>query len=132
MAAFKDIKIALDSYLDSMGSDVIAWEGVRFSPMSAGLYLRPTVLPAVSNVAALNRTQEHNGIYQIDIIADRDTDIDTIFDKADEIRQHFLAVDSLTENTTSIFLRSITQLVLDDDEAYLYLPVQITWSSYSL
>lgn len=132
MAAFKDIKIALDSYLDSMGSDVIAWEGVRFSPMSAGLYLRPTVLPAVSNVAALNRTQEHNGIYQIDIIADRDTDIDTIFDKADEIRQHFLAVNSLTENTTSIFLRSITQLVLDDDEAYLYLPVQITWSSYSL
>lgn len=131
MALLTDIKIALDTRLSVMGADTIAWEGVRFDPKSVSLYLRPTLLPAVADIVTLERTHERSGIYQIDIIVTRDTDLATIMAKADEIRQHFLNVDTLTEGTTSIFLRNISQLVLDDDEAFLYLPMQIGWVSYS-
>lgn len=129
--ALLDIKIALDSYLDTMGADTVAWEGEQFAPGSTSLYLRPTILPVASELDQLDRTHERAGIYQIDIIATRGLSVATVYAKAEEIRQHFLAVDSLTEGGTSLFLRQISALVLDSDEAYHYLPVQIGYVTYS-
>ena len=69
---FADISSALDSRLNNLaGSSPIAWENTVFTPVKDTLYLRPTILPALTTQAALGTSgiDEYIGIYQIDIFA---------------------------------------------------------------
>lgn len=69
----------------------VAWENVQFEPKEDEPYLRPFLLPATTQAAALGQDAEnlHVGIYQIDVLSPAGTGWGDCANLAGKIQRHF-------------------------------------------
>lgn len=109
MSLINNIQNALNTKLSSLsGSPSIAWPNTKFQPTNATSYLRPTLIPATSDLFTINNENRHKGIYQVDIFVQPEKGTSTLWLLADSIRDHFKGVTSLTSGGDIIHLQEIS------------------------
>ena len=109
---FADISSALDSRLNTLtGQSPIAWENTAYIPVKDTLYLRPTILPALTIQAGLGTSglDEYVGIYQIDIFAPAGKGRGEAEIKADAVADHFKRGTDLSKNGKTVRLGDVSR-----------------------
>ena len=109
---FADISSALDLRLNTLtGQSPIAWENTAYIPVKDTLYLRPTILPALTLQAGLgvNGIDEYIGIYQIDIFAPAGKGRGEAEIKADAVADHFKRGTDLSKNGKTVRLGDVSR-----------------------
>ena len=109
---FADISSALDSQLNTLtGQSPIAWENTAYIPVKDTLYLRPTILPALTIQAGLGTSglDEYVGIYQIDIFAPAGKGRGEAEIKADAVADHFKRGTDLSKNGKTVRLGDVSR-----------------------
>lgn len=131
---FKDIQAALDTRLNSLsGSPSIAWENMPFTPTQGTLYLRPTFLPADSIPATLSAsgTDEHMGIYQIDIFVEAGKGKGEAITQADAIADHFKPVTELTYNSKTVRCIKVARASAQTVDGWYQIPIEISYLAFT-
>jgi hypothetical protein len=131
--SYLDISAALDSNLNTFAtanSIVVAWENKDYQPVTGTLYLRPTLLPADTESIGLGNTssEDHLGIYQVDVIAPIDKGKGQAITKADLVKTAF-PKGNLTYNGLKLRIRSVSRGSGSRDGAYYIVPVFISYHS---
>ncbi len=108
MSTFNDIQNALNTKLNSVSNiPTVYWPNTQNEPAQGTSWIRPTLMPATSELYTLNNENMHKGIYQIDIFTPlKKGSYDTIA-IADSIRDAFNRA-SLVANTTTVFIQNIS------------------------
>jgi len=130
---FLDISAALDTNLNTFATDnsiPVAWENIDYQPIAGTLFLRSTILPADTLPIGLGNTssEDHLGLYQIDVISPIDKGKGQAFTKADLLATHF-ARGELTYNGVIIRIKSVSRGSGSRDNAWFVVPVFINYQS---
>lgn len=136
MSAFNNISIALNQRLDAYAtanSRDVAFENIKHEPTTGALYLRPTVLPAETEVAGIGSSgkEHHQGFFQIDVFAPIDDPKATALNEADSIADYFTQELTLTYNGISVRLREISLGAATRERAWFMVPVLINYYSFT-
>lgn len=108
MSTFNDIQNALNAKLASIsGLPTIFYENIQNTPSQGTSYLRPTVLPASSELYTFTEGDLHHGIYQIDIYTQVKKGTSPMLLLADAIRDGFRRA-KLTSGSTTVFIQNIS------------------------
>tara|TARA_A100000171_G_C2140369_1_gene154929 strand:- start:1839 stop:2240 length:402 start_codon:yes stop_codon:yes gene_type:complete len=128
--SFIDIQAALATRLNTVaGLPAIYWPGVKETPTNGTDFVRPTLIPATSELIVLNSKQDNSGIYQVDVFIDHGEGEGPLITIVDAIKDHFKAATTLTQNTTIVFIKNISILPMERDEAWLRGGVEIVYKS---
>ena len=132
MTVFMDINAALDSRLNSMpGLPPVAWPNVEFCPTPGTMWVRPTILPGGTS-GATTMTDEHIGIYRVDVFSPAGTGKGSAIVMADSIADFFKPMTELTFNGRAVrCLKVGIGNAVQDDEWY-HVPVDITYLSHTI
>jgi len=130
MSAFADISAALDELTSELGLPT-AWENRDFEPTNDTLYLRPTLLPATTEPSGLPDSDEHSGIYQVDVIAPMGSGKGEAIEKADIVANQFKRGKIITHNGVNVWVLSVSRGVGGRDGSWYILPVQISYKAYT-
>ena len=125
---FADISSALDLILNTLtGQSPVAWENTAYIPVKDTLYLRPTILPALTLQAGLgvNGIDEYIGIYQIDIFAPAGKGRGEAEIKADAVADHFKRGTDLSKNGKTVRLGNVSRNsgIRDEDRFIISLSI---------
>ena len=108
MGVFNDIQNALTNELAGIsGLPTIYNENVEDTHVRGTSYLRPTNLPAKSELFTLNNESWHPGIYQVDIFTPIKKGTAPALLIADAIAEHFKRL-SLTSGSTIVHVQEIS------------------------
>lgn len=108
MSVFTDIENALNTKLNSIpGLPNIFWPNEQKEPTQSTSWIRPTLLPASSELYTLNGEDYHQGIYQIDIFVPLKIGTALADSYADTIYLSFKR-QTLSKNTTDVFIQQIS------------------------
>ena len=130
---FADISSALDSRLDTLtGQTPIAWENTAYIPVKDTLYLRPTILPALTIQAGLGTSglDEYVGIYQIDIFAPAGKGRGEAEIKADAVADHFKRGTDLSKNGKTVRLGDVSRNSGIKDEDRFIISISINYMAH--
>tara|TARA_R110002095_G_scaffold212958_1_gene202884 strand:+ start:332 stop:748 length:417 start_codon:yes stop_codon:yes gene_type:complete len=130
---FADISSALDSRLNTLtGQSPIAWENTAYIPVKDTLYLRPTILPALTLQAGLgvNGIDEYIGIYQIDIFAPAGKGRGEAEIKADAVADHFKRGTDLSKNGKTVRLGNVSRNSGIRDEDRFIISISINYMAH--
>jgi len=136
MTAFLDISAALDARLDALtGSPSIAWPNDKFKPVNGTLYLQPNLLPAdvapsTIGVSSTGGTDDHAGVYLINIFAPADEGKNEAYTMADSIADHFKQVTELTYNGRVVRCMNVSIAPALKDGDRWQVPVRINYTSH--
>lgn len=132
MAVFTNIESALNQRLNSLpAKPPIAWPNTKFTPINGVTYLRPTILPASTELSTLNRGQTHSGIYQIDINVPLDKGVNVLDALLDNLYTHFSSQDILVSGPTNVFITSIGRGRAIRQDAFYVGFIEINYLCYS-
>lgn len=124
---FHDIQIALDTVLSNTPNmPLIAWENVEFVTEFGSSFLRPTLIPAKSVLVTLDGSEEHKGIYQIDIFTQAGKGVGEAMILADEIYNSYSGK-TLKTNTSTIWIMNIGIGKGEKEEAWDHHFVEINY-----
>lgn len=137
MSTFLDISAALDDRLNTMeAAPPIMWENYRTSREQGTIFLRPTLLPAEVSALTMSSagTDEHIGIYQIDIFAPLNDGKYNTLVLADKIADWFAPGLALTYNTTTTSIVSVSRRasVRDATDSWFITPVEVRYQSFTV
>tara|TARA_B110000046_G_scaffold61020_1_gene68614 strand:+ start:642 stop:1058 length:417 start_codon:yes stop_codon:yes gene_type:complete len=130
---FADISSALDLRLNTLtGQSPIAWENTAYIPVKDTLYLRPTILPALTLQAGLgvNGIDEYIGIYQIDIFAPAGKGRGEAEIKADAVADHFKRGTDLSKNGKTVRLGNVSRNSGIRDEDRFIISISINYMAH--
>lgn len=128
--SFLNIQSALAQRLDALvGLPTIYWPGTKETPTHGTDWVRPTVLPATSELLVLDGTQDDSGVYQIDVFIDAGRGEGPLLTIIDNIRTHFKASTTLTQSGTDVFINSVSVSQIEQDNAWLKGSVLVTYKS---
>ena len=130
---FADISSALDSRLNTLtGQSPIAWENTAYIPVKDTLYLRPTILPALTIQAGLGTSglDEYVGIYQIDIFAPAGKGRGEAEIKADAVADHFKRGTDLSKNGKTVRLGNVSRNSGIRDEDRFIISISINYMAH--
>lgn len=128
--SFLNIQSALAQRLDALvGLPTIYWPGTKQTPTQGTDWVRPTILPATSELETLSGTQDDSGIYQIDVFIDAGEGEGPLLTIIDNIRTHFKASTTLTQSGTDVFINSVSISQIEQDNAWLKGSVLVTYKS---
>jgi hypothetical protein len=133
MSTFANILNGLNTRLNSLsGLPEVAWPNTKYNPKQNTTWIRPTLLPATSQLYTLKDERFHQGIYQVDIYVPLEKGTKTLYDLADDVRQHFEAQRSLTSGSDTVFIQEVSMSPATRDESWYSLFVSISYQCYSL
>lgn len=122
MGVFSDIHNALNTQLASIsGLPDIYFPNSSKEPSQGTAYLRPTLLPAISEIYTLSNENSHQGLYQIDIFVPLKAGIAAANNYADIIRESFNRARLKTNNT----IVQIQQISISQNQR-----IESWWSCY--
>ena len=130
---FADISAALDLRLNTLtGQSPIAWENTAYIPVKDTLYLRPTILPALTLQAGLGVTgiDAYIGIYQIDIFAPAGKGRGEAEIKADAVADHFKRGTDLSKNGKTVRLGNVSRNSGIRDEDRFIISISINYMAH--
>lgn len=128
--SFLNIQSALAQRLETVsGLPTVYWGAIRKAPSKGTNWVRPTLVPFESNPALLDGTQDDSGIYQVAIFIDLGEGEGPLLTIMDAVKDHFKQSTVLTQDTTTVFINtiSISQPVIT--EAWLQGNVEIKYKS---
>lgn len=134
MSAFLDISAALNGRLNTLtGSTPVAWENYPYEPAQGTMYLRPTLIPDDTETATMgtNGTDEHSGVFQIDVMAPAGGGRGAAYVKADSIADHFKRETELTYNGRLVRCLNVSINTATQDNGWFMLPVRVDYLSYT-
>lgn len=131
MSVFINIENALNTKLATLsGSPAVQWPNTRYQPSENTPFLRPTILPAATVLDTLAGTEEHKGIYQIDVFVPLEKGISAVNTLLDSIATLFRASKTLAA-TDIVFIQSISRGKAERQESWYVSFVQINYICYS-
>lgn len=132
MGVYTNIYAALNTRLDALPSrPPVAWPNTNYKPILNTTYIRPTLLPAASELSSLARGQTHRGIYQIDVFVPVEKGINTLTTWLDAIESHFAAQDTLTAGSTKVYIQQSGISDFQRDEAWFFGYISINYLVYT-
>jgi predicted AlkP superfamily phosphohydrolase/phosphomutase len=133
MGVITNIQLALETPLRSLQSNVldIAFPNIKFTSTINKAFLRPTLIPATTDLYTLNGQHRYSGIYQIDIIVPLNRGLHQLNDIADTVLELYSLQSSLIANSTIVHIQNISPLPTQRDESYFQGGVQINFLSYN-
>jgi len=134
--AFLDISAALDANLNTLAlanNIPVAWENSSYTPVTGRAYLRATLLPADTDGLGLadNSTDEHLGIYQVDVFAPIDTGKGQAVMLADSIADQFKRGTELIYNGVKVRIKTVSRSTGSRDGSWFIVPVYIQYYSFT-
>lgn len=109
MGVFSNIQKAMDTTLASVSAiPPIAWSNVEYIPTQGATFVRPTLMPAGSQMATLNGTSRNPGIYQIDIFTPSGKGQGASLVIADAIKIKFESNRRIAANSDTIFILQVS------------------------
>ncbi len=127
MSVFNDIQNILNTKLNTLGSlPTIYWPNDQNQPTQNISWLRPTLLPAASELYTLNNENYHQGIYQIDIFVPLKAGTSVALLIADTIRAGFNR-QSLTANGTIVHVQRISISQSQREESWWHCYVEVNY-----
>ena len=134
MSAFLSISAALDGHLNVMPSlPPVAWENVPYTPDEDGLYLRPTLLAGDTVGASIGSdgSDEHVGVYQVDVFAIASTGKNAAITMADLIADHFKPSVELTHNGVSVNVVRVSRSAAIAEGSRYKISVDVRYQSFT-
>lgn len=133
MGIYVDLEAALNTKLASLpNAPPIAWPNTRYEPEHGDIYIRPTVLPAATTLFVLDSTQEHKGIYQIDVFVPANSGIYYLCNFLDSIEDLFRTNLTLSAGSTTVYIQQIGRGPFTRQDNYLVGYISINYLCYSL
>ncbi len=128
MGVFSNIQTAMDTTLASTPSvPPIAWSNVEYTPTIGTTFVRPTLMPAGSQMATLNGTLKNPGIYQVDIFTPVGKGEGAALIIADRIKMHFEANRRLVANSDTIFILQVSLGKGERENAWNHIFVEVNY-----
>lgn len=133
MSYLLQLQTSLDTKLSQIsGSFDVAWENMDYNPTKGQGFLRPTLILTESNFAALDGSQENNGIYRVDVFVPLGEGPRQALLKIDEIYDHFKSDLLLLDDINKIYIKTINRsspaLI---EEAWYMVSLDINFTCYS-
>lgn len=130
--SFIDTEKALQKALNSIVDlPRIAWPNTKFEPVIGQSFIRPTLLPAASELYTLNEYNKHKGLYQIDIYVPCDKGTKDLYNIADNIRTFFQENRRLLSNNQTVLVMEIDLGRFERQEAWYTNFVEIHYISFN-
>jgi len=108
MSVFTDIENALNTKLNAVsGLPHIVWPNSTEIPVQSESWVRPTLIPASSQLYTLNNGDMHQGIYQVDIFVPLKIGTALVDSYADLIRDSFRR-QTLVKNSNNVFIQQVS------------------------
>lgn len=108
MSLNNNIQNALTKQLSLVASlPPIAYANTNFEPAKGQDYVRPTLLPAKSDLFSLN-VGRHQGIYQVDLFTALNKGTAPLLLLADSIRDKFLSQLTLISDVDTVFIQEVS------------------------
>lgn len=127
------IRTLLDAHLLSVAGDVpVQTENTRITP-GVDPWMRSTVLPANSQVAAFGGgvVLKAQGIYQVDLMYPAGVGLDAVSAMAEAVCGAFFAGTQLTDGSQVVLTTNVSQFAAQVDAQMNYsVPLRIEWQSY--
>lgn len=135
-SAFLDISAALDVNLNTLAtanSIDVAWENEGYTPVTGIAYLRATLLPADTAGVGMadNSSDEHLGIYQVDVFTPTDDGKGQAVNLADDIADQFKRGTELTYNGVTVRIKTVSRSSGSRDGSWFIVPVSIQYYSFT-
>lgn len=132
MGVYTDIEAALNTKLNTLaGHPPIAWPNMRFEPTNNETYLRPTLLPAQTELNTIAGQQLHKGIYQVDVCVPLKTGIASLTSWLDAIDSLFARGTTLTANSNSVLIQNVGMGRTERQDAWYVGYIEIYYLCYS-
>lgn len=132
MGIFSNIENALNTRLASLaGLPAVAWPNTKYIPTENTLFIRPTLLPAATNLDTLGGGELHAGIYQIDVFVPLEKGINTLNNLLDNIASLYRDSKTLTADTNIIFVQAVGRGRTERQEAWFTSFVEINFICHS-
>lgn len=134
MSVFANIHRLLDEKLKTLpSSPYVSWPNAEVRPGNAQLteYIRPTLLLASTELNTLSGTDRIPGIYQVDIFGQLNRGIRQVYNIADEIKEHFSATRTLTQDETKVYIQNINLGQAQREDAWFRVFVEVEFICYN-
>jgi len=134
MSEFTNISAALDGHLNTMASvPPIAWENKTYKPVKGTLYIRPTLLPGNTVGATLSTagTDEHVGIYQIDVISEATKGKNAAIVMADLVADRFKPVTEITYSGVTVRAVTVSRGAGVVESGWYKIPVTVRYLAFT-
>lgn len=99
-------------------------------PKHTESFFRLTHIPSASDLSTLNNEHKFQGFYQIDIFVPTEIGTKTLYEYADDIKDHFDR-QTLTSGSDRVFIQEVFPLVIEKQEAWFVCSMQINYICYS-
>ena len=136
--AFQDISAALSANLNTYAaanSIPVAWENVKYLPVTGAKYLRETLIPSSTEQVELGAAgiDETLGIYQVDAFTPAHSDLGKSEAQilADGVANQFKRGALLTYNGVNVRIRKVSPGGGAIDGAWYMIPITIEFKSYT-
>lgn len=133
MGVFSNVQRALDTQLATLSaSPPVAWSNVKYTPVVGTSYLRPTILPANSELTTLTDHKRNPGVYQVDIFTEVEKGEGAGLTLADSIKSLFEGNRRLTAGSDIVFIKQISLGRGERQNAWNHIFVEIHYECYSI
>ena len=129
--SFANIEIALQTQLASAVTVPIYWPNTEQAPQLAASYVRPTLLPAGTELYTLSSFKKFKGIYQVDIYVPLNIGSRTAYQLADAIKTSFEGNRTLTANGQNVLIQAVSMGKTERQDAWFHTFVEINYLSYN-
>lgn len=127
MGVLNNIQNALNAQLAGIsGVPLIYYSNDSREPIRGIPFLRPTLLPAASEVYTLTDGNYHSGIYQVDIFTKINNGTSEALLIADAIRNGFNR-QTLNSSGTTVFIKNISMSQGQREEAWWHVYLEINY-----
>ena len=131
MSITRDISSALEGRLNTLPSlPSVAWPNVKFTPTNSETYLRVTNLRSDTSTISQDSTEQHTGIFQVDVFAPYNGGSGVAENLADSIADHFAANRTLIKGVAEVYIRNISVEVGATFADRHVIPVSINYDAY--
>lgn len=135
MSDLQDIRKALENQLkDNAGIAAanFAWENTKFDPSGKTSWIRSKMVPAEARPAAVGtgNAVRWRGLFLCDCFVKRNGGPAAADQLADAVLAAFPYGLQLTENGKTINIRFSERAGAFEEEAWIYIPVTVTWYCY--
>jgi hypothetical protein len=133
MGVFSDIRQALEAKLANLSPmPSCAWPGVAFTPAPGTLFIKPDLVPGITNQHELGSTGpfKYLGVFQVSVFAPPGLGMGAALTQADAIEALFKRA-KLTANNTVIYISSVSVGPALPEADWLLLPVSINYFAFA-
>ncbi len=109
MSLINNIQNAFNTHLSGVsGIPTVYYPNVDKVPVQGANYIRPSLIPANSDLFTIGNENRHQGIYQIDIFTELKKGTAPLLLIADSIRDSFNSIKSITSESDTIHIQEIS------------------------